>query len=77
MFLNYLLCNQKKIFPCSSFLDGEYGLSDLCIGVPVVLGRNGIEEIVEVDLTEKELLSLKESADAVKKTNDLLLELSI
>ena len=44
-----IACNQKKIFPCSSFLDGEYGLSDLCIGVPVVLGRNGIEEIVEVD----------------------------
>jgi malate dehydrogenase len=72
-----IACDQKKIFPCSSFLDGEYGLSDLCIGVPVVLGRNGIEEIVEVNLTKKELLSLKESADAVKKTNDLLLELSI
>ena len=72
-----IACDQKKIFPCSSFLDGEYGLHDLCIGVPVVLGKNGIEEIVEIELTESELLALKESAEAVKKTNDLLLELSI
>jgi len=72
-----IACDQKKIFPCSSFLDGEYGLNDLCIGVPVVLGKNGIEEIIEIELTESELLALKESAEAVKKTNDLLLELSI
>ena len=72
-----IACDQKKIFPCSSFLDGEYGLNDLCIGVPVVLGKNGIEEIVEIELTDSELLALKESAEAVKKTNDLLLELSL
>ena len=72
-----IACDQKKIFPCSSFLDGEYGLHDLCIGVPVVLGKNGIEEIVEIELTDSELLALKESAEAVKKTNDLLIELSI
>ena len=72
-----IACDQKKIFPCSSFLDGEYGLNDLCIGVPVVLGKHGIEEIVEIELTESELLALKESAEAVKKTNDLLLELSL
>ena len=72
-----IACDQKKIFPCSSFLDGEYGLNDLCIGVPVVLGKHGIQEIVEIELTESELLALKESAEAVKKTNDLLLELSL
>ena len=72
-----IACDQKKIFPCSSYLDGEYGLNDLCIGVPVVLGKNGIEEIVEIELTGKELSALKISAEAVKKTNDLLLELSI
>jgi len=72
-----IACDQKKIFPCSTFLDGEYDLNDLCIGVPVVLGKNGIEEIVEIDLTERELLALKDSAEAVKKTNDLLLGLSI
>ena len=75
--MHSIACDQKKIFPCSSFLDGEYGLNDLCIGVPVVLGKNGIEEIVEIELAESELLALKESAEAVKKTNDLLLELSL
>ena len=72
-----IACDQKKIFPCSSYLDGEYGLNDLCIGVPVVLGKNGIEEIVEIELTGEELSALKNSAEAVKKTNNLLLELSI
>ena len=70
-----IACDQKKIFPCSSYLDGEYGLNDLCIGVPVVLGSSGIERIVEIDLDESELVALKDSADAVKKTNDLLLDL--
>jgi malate dehydrogenase len=49
-----IACDQKKMFPCSAFLDGEYGLSDLCIGVPVILGRNGIEKIVEIDLNDSE-----------------------
>ena len=70
-----IACDQKKIFPCSSYLDGEYGLNDLCIGVPVVLGRSGIDRIVEIDLEESESAALKDSADAVKKTNDLLLDL--
>ena len=51
---------------------GEYGLEDLCIGVPVVLGVNGIEKIVEIKLTEKDKISLHKSADGVKKTNQLL-----
>ena len=72
-----IACDQKKIFPCSSYLDGEYGLNDLCIGVPVVLGSSGIERIVEIDLDESELVALKDSADAVKKTNDLLSDLKI
>ncbi|MDC6468028.1 malate dehydrogenase, partial [Flavobacteriaceae bacterium] len=49
-----IVCDQKKIFPCSTLLEGEYGLNDICIGVPVVLGRNGIEEIVQLDLTDAE-----------------------
>jgi len=72
-----IACDQKKIFPCSSYLDGEYGLNDLCIGVPVVLGRSGIERIVEIDLEESESVALKDSADAVKKTNELLSDLEI
>ncbi len=64
--------DSKKIFPCSALLDGEYGLSDLCIGVPVMLGKNGIEKIVEVKLSDSEKAKLAESAEGVKKTNGLL-----
>ncbi len=67
-----IACDQKKMFPCSTLLDGEYGLSDLCIGVPVILGRNGIEKIVDVPLSDAEKQHLAESAEGVKKTNGLL-----
>jgi malate dehydrogenase len=53
-------------------LEGEYGLNDLCIGAPVILGRNGIESIVNINLSEAEKAHLIESAQGVKKTNDLL-----
>ena len=53
-------------------LEGEYGLNDLCIGVPVILGSNGIEKIVELDLDSQDLARLTESAEGVKKTNSLL-----
>ena len=64
--------DQKKIFPCSTMLEGEYGMSDICIGVPVVLGRNGIEEIVEIELTDAEKTKMAESAEAVRNTNATL-----
>lgn len=67
-----IACDQKKIFPCSTLLDGAYGLSDLCIGVPVVLGANGIEKIVEIELSVAEQEHLMRSAEGVKKTNSLL-----
>jgi malate dehydrogenase len=67
-----IACDQKKMFPCSTFLDGEYGLHDLCIGVPVILGRNGIENIVDVSLSDAEKAHMIESAEGVKKTNGLL-----
>ena len=67
-----IACDHKKIFPCSALLDGEYGLSDLCIGVPVVLGKNGIEEIIILELELADLNHLSESAEGVKKTNSLL-----
>jgi malate dehydrogenase len=67
-----IACDQKKIFPCSTLLDGEYGLSDLCIGVPVVLGRNGIEKIVEIKLTDAEKAAMQDSAIGVKATNALI-----
>ncbi len=69
-----IACDQKKMFPCSALLDGEYGLKDICIGVPVLIGRNGIEKVVEIDLDAAEKAKLAESADGVRKTNDLLEE---
>ncbi len=67
-----IVCDQKKMFPCSALLDGEYGMSDLCIGVPVILGKNGIEKIVAIDLNDAEKQKLAESAAGVQKTNGLL-----
>lgn len=67
-----IACDQQKMFPCSVLLEGEYGMSDLCIGVPVILGKNGIEKIVEIELNDSEKAKIKESAEGVKKTNDLL-----
>ena len=62
----------NKMFPCSCLLQGEYGLEDICIGVPALIGKNGVEQIVEIELTEAEKNELKNSADAVRKTNGLL-----
>lgn len=67
-----IACNQHKMFPCSALLQGEYGLNDLTIGVPVILGKNGIEKIVEIDLSEEEKHLLLESAEGVSATNVLL-----
>jgi len=64
--------DQKKLFPCSALLEGEYGLDDISIGVPCIIGKNGIETIVELDLNDAEKAKIKESAAAVKKTNGLL-----
>ena len=72
-----IACDQMKMFPCSVMLDGEYGLSDLCIGAPVVLGKNGIASIVEIDLDVAELSQLRASAEAVKATNTLLNDLNL
>ncbi len=67
-----IACDQKKMFPCSTLLDGEYGLNDICIGVPVILGRNGIEKVVELELTDAEKDHMTKSAEGVRKTNGLL-----
>ena len=69
-----ILHNQKKMIPCSVYLEGEYGESDICIGVPVILGKNGIEKIVELELTADEKAKFAASAAAVHKTNAALKE---
>ena len=67
-----VLHDEKKLIPCSALLDGEYGEKDLCIGVPCILGKNGIEKIVEFDLNEQEKDLFRKSAEAVRKTNAAL-----
>jgi len=67
-----IACDQKKMFPCSVMLEGEYGLNDICLGVPVILGRNGIEKIVNIELNQAEKDNMVTSAEAVKNVNALL-----
>ena len=69
-----IIHNQGKMVPCSVYLEGEYGESDLCIGVPVILGKNGIEKIVELDLNADEKAKFAASAKAVHGTNAALKE---
>lgn len=63
--------DEKRIFPCCAFLDGQYGINDLCVGVPVKLGSNGIEQIIEVALNADEKALLDQSAGAVRSIVDV------
>ena len=72
-----IIHDQKKIVPCCVSLEGEYGQNDICIGVPVVLGKNGVEEIIDYKLNDEEKALFAKSADAVRKTNDVLKELNV
>jgi malate dehydrogenase len=71
-----ILKDRRKILPCAAYLEGEYGINDLFIGVPVKLGANGIEEIIEIKLTEAEKVALRKSADAVQELKDFLKKLT-
>jgi malate dehydrogenase len=62
-----ILKDKKKILPCAAYLDGEYGIKGLYVGVPVKLGANGIEQIIQIKLTAEEQAALQKSADAVKE----------
>ncbi|MEZ4768182.1 MAG: malate dehydrogenase [Caldilineales bacterium] len=63
-----ILKDRKMILPCSVYLEGEYGLHDICFGVPVKLGRNGVEQILEIDLNEEERAGLEKSADLIRSS---------
>ena len=67
-----IACDQKKMFPCSALLNGEYDLEDISIGVPCIIGKDGIEKIISLELNETEKAKIQESAAAVRKTNGLL-----
>ena len=67
-----ILKDKKKILPCAAYLQGEYGQQDLFIGVPVKLGAKGVEDIIEITLTDEETIALQKSANAVQELKDLL-----
>ena len=67
-----ILNDQKRIIPCSVFLDGEYGQKDICIGVPVIIGKKGWENIIELDLNDNEKELFVNSANAVRNMNSAL-----
>ena len=67
-----IACDQKKLFPCSVLLEGEYGQKDVCVGVPVIIGRDGVEKIVEVKLNDAEKAKFAESTEAVREVNKAL-----
>jgi malate dehydrogenase len=64
--------DKKKILPCAAYLEGEYGIKNLYFGVPIKLGANGVEEIIEIDLTDEEKEMIKNSEAAVRAVTDLL-----
>jgi malate dehydrogenase len=67
-----IVCDQKKLFPCCVYLEGEYGQKDICIGVPVVIGKGGWESMVQLELDEAEKAEFAKSADAVRSMNSVL-----
>jgi malate dehydrogenase len=67
-----ILNDQRKMIACSVFVEGEYGQNDICIGVPCIIGRNGVEEIVDIHLNDAEKALFAKSADAVRSMNDAL-----
>jgi malate dehydrogenase len=64
-----ILNNQKRIIPCSVYLDGEYNQDDICIGVPCLIGKNGCEKIINLDLNDDEMMKFSQSAEAVRRMN--------
>ncbi len=70
--VDIILNDQKKMIACSVFVEGEYGQDDICIGVPCIIGKNGVEEILDIKLNEQEKALFAKSADAVRQMNDAL-----
>ena len=72
-----IIRDQKKMMPCCVSLEGEYGLTDICLGVPVIIGKNGWERIVDYSLNEEEKIVMAKSAEAVRNMNSVLATLSL
>ena len=67
-----IIFDKKEILPCTAYLQGQYGINDLYVGVPVKLGSDGVEEVVELNLNDEELIALRKSADAVQELIDVM-----
>ena len=65
------LKDKKKLLPCAAYVENEYGIDGLYVGVPVIIGKNGVEKIVEINLTESEKKMFDHSVDSVKNLNEL------
>lgn len=72
--VNSILNDQKRIIPCSVLLDGEYNQDDICVGVPCIIGKNGCEQIINLDLNDQEMMKFSQSAEAVRRMNLALKE---
>lgn len=77
MLVETIVRNERRMIPCCVALDGEYGQKDICLGVPVIVGRNGWESIIDYKLTETEQAAFNKSADAVRAMNEVLSTLSL
>ena len=67
-----MLLDKKRILPCCAYLEGEYGINGLCVGVPVKVGANGMEEVIQIGLTESEKASLNRSAGSVQELVEVM-----
>ena len=72
-----IIHDEKKIIPCSVYLEGEYGQNDICIGVPVLIGRNGVEEILDYHLNSEEKELFIKSSESLRATNAMLKDLGV
>jgi malate dehydrogenase len=72
MLAEAIIHDQKRLFSCSVALDGEYGQKDICLGVPVIIGKDGWEKIVDYKLNDDEQQLFKKAADSVRSMNDVL-----
>ena len=72
-----IILDEKKVYPCSVYLEGEYGQNDICMGVPVSIGKGGWEKILEFDLSQSEHDLFKRSSDLVRATNNILKDMDI
>ena len=70
-----ILRDKKRLLPCAVYAQGEYGLKDIYMGLPAVLGKDGVEKIVELKLQPDELAALKKSADSIKENIDIMNQL--